>query len=218
MVFRQDGTCSAPYFYRGTCPWNVNLLNYTRGMKADRLHCSDAARVRESHGWFSPSWCFILCDSLRSLFRDELAQAFMSCRCKTCKKRYMFMWDELEQSSGPTASRQLSTVHALLGALSPVHMTFRNSLYPDKDFNLRFLVSTSMRGTMMPSVEAEVCKLKLRFHRTSTACIQSLEFNRLLQMQGPCQKRPISEATFAANCGARVPRFRAMWEVVITVN
>ncbi|CAE7867964.1 unnamed protein product [Symbiodinium sp. KB8] len=33
-TWEQDGTCSAPYFYRGTCPWNVNLLNYTRGMKA----------------------------------------------------------------------------------------------------------------------------------------------------------------------------------------
>eukprot|EP00435_Cladocopium_sp_Y103_P046428 s359_g13.t1 len=30
----QDGTCSAPYFYRGTCPFSVNLLNYTKGMKA----------------------------------------------------------------------------------------------------------------------------------------------------------------------------------------
>lgn len=33
-TWEQDGTCSAPYFYRGTCPFSVNLLNYTKGMKA----------------------------------------------------------------------------------------------------------------------------------------------------------------------------------------
>lgn len=33
-TWEQSGTCSAPYFYRGTCPFSVNLLNYTKGMKA----------------------------------------------------------------------------------------------------------------------------------------------------------------------------------------
>ena len=40
---RQDGTCSAPYFYRGTCPFSVNLLNYTKGMKATfAANCGEA--------------------------------------------------------------------------------------------------------------------------------------------------------------------------------
>ncbi|CAJ1449327.1 unnamed protein product, partial [Effrenium voratum] len=30
----KDGLCSAPYFYSGTCPFKMNLLNYTQGMKA----------------------------------------------------------------------------------------------------------------------------------------------------------------------------------------
>lgn len=42
---RQDGTCSAPYFYRGTCPFSVNLLNYTQGMKACGVTSSGSGRL-----------------------------------------------------------------------------------------------------------------------------------------------------------------------------
>jgi len=33
-TWEKDGLCSAPYFYSGTCPFKMNLLNYTQGMKA----------------------------------------------------------------------------------------------------------------------------------------------------------------------------------------